>query len=203
MIIGLTGGIATGKSEFSHYLSQLGWEIIDADEIARKLTGDSLIQKKLKDAFGPEVISSNGNLNRRYLARIVFFDAEKREKLNEIFFPAISKKIEEILSEKDKDKVVLLVAPLLYEAGLDTLVDLVVWIEAPLEIKIERLEKLGFSFNEAISRIRAGTRRSLYQKPGDQVIFNDGRRETLKEKANLFFKEITEELLEKESLGHA
>lgn len=203
MIIGLTGGIATGKSEFAHYLKEMGWEVIDADEIARELAVAPLIQKKLKDAFGSEVISSNGNLNRRYLSRIVFFDAEKRERLNEIFFPAIKKRIEEMLSEKAKDKVVVIVAPLLYEAGLDSLVDVVVWIEAPQELKIERLERLGLSFNESLSRIRAGTRRSLYQKPGDQVIFNDGRRETLKEKANLFFKEISEELLEKESLGHA
>ncbi len=203
MIIALTGGIATGKSEFAHYLKEKGWEVIDADEIARQLSKNPLIQKSLKEVFGPEVISSDGGLNRRYLSRIVFYDKEKREKLNEIFFPPIKSKIEEVLSKKAKDKVVLLVAPLLYEAGLDSLVDLIVWIEAPRDLKLERLEKLGFSFNEALLRIRAGTPRSLYQKPGDQVIFNDGRRETLKEKANLFYKEVTEELLEKESLGHA
>lgn len=203
MIIGLTGGIAAGKSEFAHYLEEMGWEVIDADEVARQLASNPEIQKKLISTFGREVISSDGNLNRRHLSRIVFFDSQEREKLNNIFFPAIKEKIEEMLNNMEKDKIVLLVAPLLYEAGLDSLVDLVVWVEAPLELKLERLEKLGLSFSEALARIRAGTPRHFYQKPGDQIIFNDGRRETLREKATLFYREVAEELLEKESLGHA
>lgn len=203
MIIGLTGGIATGKSEFASYLEEYGWRVIDADRIASELSKELEVQRRLKEAFGSEVISSGGSLNRRYLSRLVFFDAEKRRRLNQIFFPRIRTKLEEILKLRGEKEVIVLVAPLLYEAGLESLVDLVVWVEAPLQIRLERLEKMGLSFSEALARIRAGATRHFFQKPGDYLIFNDGRKETLREKAKLFYQEVTQELLEKESLGHA
>ncbi len=202
MIIGLTGGIATGKSELAAYLNELGWETVDADSLASELSDDPQIQQKLKKAFGREVILSSGHLNRRYLSRLIFFQAGMRQKLNQIFFPAIRQKLEEMIKGRE-EKVLVLVAPLLHEAGLDSLVDLVVWVEAPLDIRLERLEKLGLSFSEALARIRAGAVRHRLQKPGDYLIFNDGKKETLKEKAKLFYQEVSQELLEKESLGHA
>jgi dephospho-CoA kinase len=131
MIIGLTGGIATGKSELAAYLNELGWEIVDADSLASQLSDDPQIQQKLKKAFGSEVILSSGHLNRRYLSRLIFFQAGMRRKLNQIFFPAIRQKLEEMIKGRE-GKVLVLVAPLLHEAGLDSLVNLVVWVEAPL-----------------------------------------------------------------------
>ncbi|MBE5778124.1 MAG: dephospho-CoA kinase [Clostridiales bacterium] len=158
-VIGLTGGIACGKTTISGMLKKLGATVIDADEISRSLTADGGEALPLiLQAFGPEVFTQEGKLDRKALGNIVFSDEEKRERLNAILHPMVYGKIQqEIDSCREKGlRFVVLDVPLLFETGGDRLADITVCAVAPEEVQIQRLHsRNGFSRQEALSRINS------------------------------------------------
>lgn len=160
IVIGLTGGIATGKSTVSNVLDELGAFIIDADRIAREIVepGRPALEK-IRHNFGIKVLNPDGTLNRGELAKIVFEDKARLNLLNSITHPYI---IEEIKLKLDTarlngEKVAVIDAPLLIETGLYRLAD-VVWLVVTDELtQIKRLLKrdIGLSRREAHNRISA------------------------------------------------
>lgn len=142
--IGLTGGIASGKSTVSNILKNRGIPIIDADKIAREIVvPGSPILNRIAFEFGFDVLLENGELNRKKLADIVFNDDTKLKKLNEIMHPEIFRIIQkEIELQKiNGEKISAVDAALLIEAGLYKLVDYVVLIYVDINTQIERLMK--------------------------------------------------------------
>lgn len=158
-LIGLTGGIASGKSVVARHLAELGAVHIDADELARLVVepGEPALED-IAQEFGPGVIGSDGRLDRAALAAIVFADPERRAALNAITHPAVKARARAIMDAADPDAVVVYDVPLLVEAGVDTehAFDLIVVVHADTETRIRRLIELrGLTREEAVHRLNS------------------------------------------------
>jgi dephospho-CoA kinase len=160
LCVGLTGGIASGKSVVSKKLLELGAYVIDADTISRiVMQPDTECWKKVVDAFGKGVLQSDSSIDRKKLASIVYNDPVKRNTLNQIVHPAIKQKIEaelEKIGNKSPDAVVIIEAALLVETGTYKEYDKLIVVHAPVELRIERMIKRdGITREEARKRIDA------------------------------------------------
>lgn len=158
-IIGLTGGIACGKSTVSETLHSLGATVIDGDELSRRLTrpGGAALPA-IRERFGAAVFRPDGTLDRRALGSVVFASDEKRAELDALMQPLLRRMIEDGIREAELAgaPVCVLDMPLLYEAGLDALCDRVWCVWAPEEIQLERLmARDGLNREEAEARIRS------------------------------------------------
>lgn len=170
-VIGLTGGTGAGKSAAAEYFNKLGAHIVDADKISREVTAPGMpALLEINEAF-PRTVKNNV-LDRKALGAIVFGNEEKLEILNKITHKYIVKRSKELIDKKDG--LVVLDAPLLYEAGCDKFCDKVIFITADKEIRKKRIiERDGLSPDDAERRICS---RNLYLpcEKADYVIENDG-----------------------------
>ena len=158
-IIGLTGGIACGKSTVSAYLKQKGAYIIDGDAIAKELSvpGKS-IWKAYVEHFGDKILNSDKTLNRRLIGQIVFTDESEKMWMNNTMHPLIKQAIIEKIEKykQNKVKVVVLDIPLLYEANWDKFADEVWVVKIDEQLQIKRIQNRdNLTKEEAISRIKA------------------------------------------------
>ncbi|MEQ8173297.1 MAG: dephospho-CoA kinase, partial [Candidatus Eremiobacterota bacterium] len=142
MLIGLTGGIASGKSKISLFLKSQGAVIIDADEIARYVVKPmSSAWKNIVEAWGMDILKPDRSLDRQKLASIVFSNKKELEKLNNITHPEIIREIKDRISREPDGSLIVLDAPLLIESGLYTIVDYV-WLVSVTEVtQIKRLQE--------------------------------------------------------------
>lgn len=158
LTIALTGGIACGKSTVSGMLSLLGASIIDADQISRSLTAPGgAALPAIRQAFGDSVFHADGTLDRPALSAVVFADKAAIEKLNAITHPLVKQEMETQLDHcrKQGAPLVVLDVPLLFEANMQHMGDLVACVTAPEEVQIDRMRtRNGFTREEALSRIR-------------------------------------------------
>lgn len=154
-LVGLTGGIAAGKSTVAKRWVELGAIEIDADQLAREvLEPGSPGLRKVFDNFGETIMNSDGSLDRAALGRLVFADPAALRELNGIVHPLVRLRSKELLSEMPNDAIVIYNVPLLVEAQVDHDFDLVVTVEAPEDEQISRLVNLrGMSQTEAKARI--------------------------------------------------
>jgi len=150
-LIGLTGGIAAGKSTVAKRWVEQGAFEVDADDVARevvRVSSPGLLQ--VVQAFGDEVLTESGELNRAALAKIVFESSEKRLLLNSILHPLIKERTKQLLSVFNDEAIVIYSVPLLVEAAVDHDFDLVVTVEAPEDAQLKRLTEIrGLSLSEA------------------------------------------------------
>ena len=155
-LVGLTGGIASGKSTVAAMLGKFDNEIIDADEIAREVVMPGTVGlSKVGAEFGPQILEEDGSLSRAKLAKLVFEDPKKRLTLEGILHPLIRARTLERISQSKSD-IVIYIVPLLVEAKVDYPFDLVVTIEAGSENQIKRLVKnRGMGIEDATARIAA------------------------------------------------
>jgi dephospho-CoA kinase len=140
-VIGITGGIASGKSTVAKMLRSLGASIIDADKICHQLINTKEIKDKIRKKWGNHVQSKNGKINRRTLGKIVFADKEKLLILNKIIHPKVIKLIKSQIAEltdKDKTNVIVLDAALLAEANLTNLCNTILFVDTKKPISMER-----------------------------------------------------------------
>ena len=158
LTIALTGGIACGKSTVSGMLSLLGASIIDADQISRSLTAPGgAALPAIRQTFGDSVFHADGTLDRPALSAVVFADKAAIEKLNAITHPMVNQEMETQLDHcrKQGAPLVVLDVPLLFEANMQHMGDLVACVTAPEEVQIDRMRtRNGFTREEALSRIR-------------------------------------------------
>ncbi|MBQ1257231.1 MAG: dephospho-CoA kinase [Clostridia bacterium] len=186
-ILGLTGGIASGKSEAAKHLSSLGAACIDADAISRAMTapGGPLLPA-LREAFGDGIFDEDGSLNRRALADIVFADPMQRRLLDSVTHPAIQKAMmDDVERYEDEGKpLVVLNVPLLFETGMDALCDETWLISLDRDKQIERLmERDGLTHEQAVARI--DSQMSLEDKEALATVIIDNRRSIEKLKSEL------------------
>lgn len=183
-IIGLTGGIACGKSTVAAMLRDLGASIVDADQLSRELTGPRRGRASgASRCVRALCFLSDGTLNRSVLAALVFNNEEEREKLNRATHPLIHQKVlEEIETcRKMGALVVVLDVPLLFEAGVDALADITVCASAPEERQIERLRtRSGLTQEQAVSRIRSQWPLAEKERRSDIVLNTDRPLESLR-----------------------
>ncbi len=175
--IGLTGGIASGKSTVSSILRGLGARVIDADAISKWVTRPGTAAwRELVDAFGADVLNPDRTVNRRKLGSKVFNDPEALKRLNAITHPRTIGAIKKEIARSEKsDRVVVIDAPLLIESGMTDMVDQVWVVSVDRETQVHRLmERDHFSQQEAESRMRAQLPLDVKKKYADHVIDNSG-----------------------------
>jgi len=194
--IGVTGGIAGGKSLVSATLRDLGAHVIEADDVVRELVlpGSPLLEA-LRRAFGERVLNRDGTLDRRELGAIVFADAEALGRLNEITHPPLTAEIARRLSElerRDPEGVVVVDAALLPDWDILTEMDLVVLVTAPEDVRVSRMVAGGLDEGEARSRIAAQRSESSYREASDEVLENAGTRDELEEKVRRLWARVAE-----------
>jgi len=180
-LIGLTGGIASGKSLVAERLAAHGAVHIDADQLARTVVEPGTpALARIVEAFGQEVIRPEGTLDRAALGTLIFQDAERREVLERITHPAVKALARELIAQaaaRDPHAVVVYDVPLLVEAGVngDNAFDLVVVVHASYETRIHRLITLrGLTRQEAVHRLNSQATDTERLAIADIVIDNDG-----------------------------
>jgi dephospho-CoA kinase len=202
LLVGLTGGIGSGKSTVSAMLAERGAEIIDADHIAREVVMPGTpAWCKIRDHFGPGVLFADGSIDRQVLADVVFGDASKLALLNEITHPAIFERMADRLeAARDRDVIVVLDAALLIETGLARRVDVLLVTHSPKEVQVERLTAMGMPAEHADARIAAQLTPEERLARADIVIGNSGSLEDLGRQVDEVWKEL-ERLLSEQTGG--
>ena len=178
LVIGLTGGIGTGKSEVARLLESLGAAPINADQIGHEAyTPHSETWNLVVDAFGEGILQETGEIDRRALGGIVFSDPEEMAKLNSIMHPQMASMVTDRIDSLRGDgaEVVVVEAAVLFEAGWETLVDEVWSTDSPVEIVVQRLQAArGISPEEARKRIDSQMDREERLGRSDVVVDNSG-----------------------------
>lgn len=178
-VLGLTGGIASGKSTVSEYIKSYGVPVVDADLVARDvMKAGAPAVLEIRDQFGEEVLLENGEINREYLGRLVFNSFEKRNQLNAIVQDRIREALEKEIAKHMKEEPPLLVLdiPLLYEEGYENEVDEVMVVYVDPDVQKERLLNRDENLSEADALNRMYSQMPLSEKTklADVVINNNG-----------------------------
>ncbi|GAA2641839.1 dephospho-CoA kinase [Streptomyces vastus] len=175
LTVGLTGGIGAGKSEVSRLLVECGAVLIDADKIAREVVERGTPGlAAVVDAFGEDILTPDGSLDRPKLGSIVFTDPDKLALLNSIVHPLVGARSRELESAAAQDAVIVHDVPLLAENGLAPLYDVVVVVDAAPETQLDRLIRLrGMTEEDARARMAAQATRDKRLQTADIVIDND------------------------------
>lgn len=175
-IIGLTGGIGTGKSTVSAYLAQKGCKIIDADLISHQMTeAGSPCLAEIKDAFGEDVFLRDGNLDRKKVGRLVFADAEKKKTLEQIITRRVIEKTLRILQDcrAQQEDLVVLDAPLLFECGMQRYTDETWLVVCRTETRLRRIAaRDGLAEEDIQKRIANQMSTEQKEKLADYIIDN-------------------------------
>jgi len=190
-IIGLTGGIATGKSTVSKMLIERGYSIIDADAVVHELQAKgSPLLCEIVNEFGSTILHNDGSLNRGELGKIIFGNVDARAKLDGIVHPAVRTEFESRI-QMSKDDVLFLDVPLLFEAAFDDMTDMNLVISAKEEVQLARLlMRDGLLKKEAQARISSQMTMSDKIARADFVIDNSGRVCELVKKVDGFLDEL-------------
>lgn len=187
-VIGLTGGIASGKSTASDYIRSLGFEVLDADVYARKVTEkNSAGYHKIIEAFGMNILDGNKEIDRRKLGEIIFNDPEERKKLNSISHPEIRRMMNADQDEFVKQNHVFLDIPLLFENGLDKKCDITITVYVTKENQLERLmARNELSEKDALSRVDSQMSLDEKKNLSDYVFDNNNNKKELYEQIDKF-----------------
>ena len=199
-IVGLTGGISSGKSTVSSYLKQLKIPVIDADEVARKVVEpNSQGAKEIRKAFGNDVFEEDGSLNRQKLGELVFSKVENRQKLDELLQPLIKIMIlEEIEAYRQKgEKMIVLDLPLLFEKQYEELCEEIIVVYVPKELQLERLMKRNqYTKQEALSRIDSQLSIEEKRKRATVLLDNQGTIQQLYHQVEQWLVETKNDILQ-------
>jgi dephospho-CoA kinase len=189
MRVGLTGGIASGKSTVSAILTELGAVVVDADQIAREVVAagtPGLAQ--VVAAFGPEVLTPAGEMDRPRVGAIVFADPTKRQLLERIIHPLVRARGQELEQEAPAGAIVVHDIPLLAETGQAAAFDAVIVVDVPEEVQVERMMRdRGVSEADARARVAAQATREQRLGVATYVIENTGTREDLRQRVSEVF----------------
>jgi len=188
LLIGVTGGIACGKTEICKVFQKKGAIILSGDEIGKEVVEkNKKVVKELVKTFGKEILSKNKSLNRRKLGEIAFASEESKDKLNKIIHPyllrELRKRIKNLKRKGDKDLVVV-DAALIVEWGLQDELEYLIFVQSKREDKIKRLQKQkGYSRKEVFFRIKSQLPEITKKRLADFVIINDKGLSKLRKKA--------------------
>lgn len=191
LLIGLTGGIASGKSTVAGRLAEHGAYVIDADQLARDVVGpgsDGL--RQVVRRFGPGVLT-DGRLDRAALGRIVFEDAAARRDLEAIIHPAVRARAADLVAAAPSGAVVVQMIPLLVETGQQDAFDLLVVVDVDPAVQLARVrDRDGLTETEALARIGAQASREARLAAADVVITNNGTLTDLESQVDALWQQI-------------
>jgi dephospho-CoA kinase len=201
LIIGITGGIACGKTEVAEVFRKNGAIVISGDQIGKEVVEkERRVLKELVRAFGQDILRGNGTLDRRKLGELAFASEESGDRLNKIIHPPLLKELRrriQSIGEKTPEAVVVIDAALVVEWGLEKELDYLIFVESKEENKIKRLQKeKGYSRKEALDRIRSQLPEEVKEEKADVVIRNDEGLTELREAAEGVWRFIADCLVE-------
>lgn len=179
LIIGLTGGIGSGKTTVSNLFKNLGVQIIDTDVIARELVdNDHSVLEEITDAFGKIILDDDGLLDRNILAKIIFSQEHKKQQLEKILHPKIRTKVEKAIkiyrAKPNQPQYIIVVIPLLFETNFHQLIDKILVVIANEENKIKRIiQRDGRTPEDILSIIKSQVSDSKRISEADDIIENN------------------------------
>jgi dephospho-CoA kinase len=190
--VGLTGGVASGKSTVSEILDELGAVVIDADVLAREVVAaGSEGLREVVDAFGPELLTAEGELDRPAMGAIVFSDPDKRKVLESIIHPRVRERAAEIEATAGPSDVVVHDIPLLAETGQATGFDAVIVVDVPAEMQVGRMVELrGMTRDDAEARVAAQASREERLAIATHVVDNTGTLDDLRGRVTEVYREL-------------
>ena len=199
-IVGLTGGISSGKSTVSSYLKQLKIPVIDADEVARKVVEpNSQGAREIRKTFGSDVFEEDGSLNRQRLGALIFSNAENRQKLDDLLQPLIKITIlNEIEEYRQKgENMIVLDLPLLFEKHYEKLCEEIIVVYIPKELQLERLMRRNqYTKQEALSRIDSQLSIEEKRKRATVLLDNQGTIQQLYHQVEQWLVETKNDILQ-------
>jgi dephospho-CoA kinase len=193
-VVGVTGTIGSGKTLFCNYLAEMGAFVVHADNLAKDLmASDDSLKKQIATLFGADAYLDDGSLNRSYLAEQAF-EKGRAEELNRVVHPVVHSKIRSMIQVSVSVGVPLFVyeAALLLQYGRQDYLDYVIWIQADLNIRLNRVTNRDkLEINEVLKRNER--QKQLSQVAGliDQIIINNGSTEDLHKKAKVVYSKLT------------
>jgi dephospho-CoA kinase len=182
--VGLTGGVASGKSTVAALLEELDAVVIDADQLAREVVEPGTPGlAAVTDAFGPDVLAADGSLDRPALGAVVFADEVARRRLEKILHPLIRARAAQIEAEAAPGALVVHDIPLLVETGQGDAFDAVLVVDVPVETQVDRMvAERGWTREDAEARVAAQASREQRLAAATYVIDNTGTRDDLRER---------------------
>ncbi|MGQ9455974.1 MAG: dephospho-CoA kinase [Armatimonadota bacterium] len=197
LVIGVTGGISTGKSTVLRMLEKLGAQTLSADDIARDvLSPGKPAYQEVVSTFGQDVVTGSGEINRAKLAEIIFADADAREQLNRITHPRIIKELQTAIDQfrnnpRSEKRVLAVEIPLLFECGLQDMVDYILLVAAEQGVQVHRLTtRTGITIDEAVRRLQSQLPIDEKLSGADSVIWNNGNIEELQQAVEEFWHKL-------------
>jgi dephospho-CoA kinase len=196
VVIGIAGGIATGKTEVAKLFAKRGAVIISGDDLGREVVEENPeVSKELVEVFSEEILNENGKLNRRKLGQLAFRDAVSKKKLNDIIHPHLLRRLKEKLTQlrkKEGEKLVVVDAALIPDWGIKNWLDYLVIVDCTYENQLQRLKERGLSEKEAKDRIASQLPSDRKREPADYLIENDGTLEELRQESEKLYLLIQE-----------
>ena len=193
LVLGITGGSGSGKSQVCKLLASMGAHILDADEIGHEVTARSDVLREIEVAFGKEVIKDDGTLNLKVLGEMVFSSKEALETLNIITHKKIYDEIEKRLAESGSD-IVAIDAAVLKQTRLKDLCNFIIAVVAPINQRMQRImQRDGLNEERALDRINSQPTDAQYAHGVDFVILNNGNVENLNRRVIEIFETIRDE----------
>jgi dephospho-CoA kinase len=190
-LIGITGGIGSGKSAVAKMFSRFGVSILFADDISKEIcAADAVVRKKLSAVLGPEAYDGNGNLNRTFVASRIFSDRTVLKKVEVILHPAVHAEIKRLAArlEEAGQRMAFVEAALVYESGMDKYLDAVIVVDAEESVRLRRVEERDHAAGDVVkARMRAQIDSQKKIAKGDYVLYNNGSLKELEEKVRMLF----------------
>lgn len=193
-LIGIIGGIGSGKSTVAAEFKKLGCAVIDADAIAHELLKEDEVRNEVMQLFGPGVLNAHGELDRKRLAAIVFADAPRLAALNKVVHPRVLQRTEQLIAQYNADshtKAIVLDVPLLVEVGWADRCDRVIFVACDRKRRVERARANGLLSDREIE-IRENSQISLDKKAGwaDSIVDNNSDFSTLVRQIKEIFSDV-------------
>jgi dephospho-CoA kinase len=186
IVVGVTGGIACGKSTVCEKFGVLGWEVISTDSYAHNiLSGDNEVTEKIVSRWGPKIKDPNGSIDKAELARVIFESSNERSWLDQLIHPKIRKGWTTFIETSDKSEFVVEV-PLLFENNLHALFTKTISVHASTTMQNTRLQERGLSDSDIQSRLKSQMNTTEKGNLADFVIVTDGNPEFVDQQINQF-----------------
>jgi len=176
LVIGVTGGIGSGKSVVANFLQENGCVVADADAHTKIVLARVEVQQQLLAWWGKKVLDIEGNIDTAFIASIVFSDTQERARLESLIHPLVRELQENAFDSAPEDTIALVIdAPLLIESGLDQLCDVIIFVDSPLETRLKRvIESRHWNEEQLRSREAAQIGLDTKRSSADHIIINDG-----------------------------
>lgn len=192
LLVGLTGGIGSGKTTVARMLADRGALVVDADVVARQVLepGQPALEE-VRQAFGTQVLQEDGTLDRRALAQLVFADTAARSRLESITLPRVAQEAWRRLAQARPGQVAVYDVPLLVEKQMQSQFDLVVVVEAGKEQRLQRLAARGLSREDSLARMASQASDAQRRAASDVVLRNSAGLERLGEQVERLWRQLT------------